>query len=153
MSTSGASSVLARPSNAPGAFPWSEGLPKRLLVVLAILAVMLAGQAASTPSMAPAQAIEVQSHLWGNAYTVSLNRSETNSVMFGAGAATAVSSVVPAMPGKALQAAFGVYTAYANWAYNRGMCLKFYVYRVPRTAATPFGWAVTGWHYNGGHCR
>ena len=103
--------------------------------------------------MAPAQAVEVQSHLWGNAYTVNLNRSETNDVMLGVGTVAAVSSFVPAVPAKAIQAVLGVYTVYANWAYNRGMCLMFYVYRVPQTPATPLGWAVTGWHYSGGHCQ
>jgi len=76
-------------------------------------------------------------HWWG--YSYYFNRSETNNIMFATGAGTAIFFKLPFV-----SVPLGVFTAWANWAYNRGACLATHqVYSGP-------SWF---WSYTGGNCR
>jgi hypothetical protein len=76
-------------------------------------------------------------HWWG--YSYYFNRSETNNIMFATGAGTAIFFRLPFV-----SVPLGVFTAWANWAYNRGACLATHqVYSGP-------SWF---WSYTGGNCR
>lgn len=74
-----------------------------------------------------------------------MDRNQTNDVMLGAGAATAASIGIPdPTVSKVVAASLGTYTAYANWVYNRGGCLKLRV---------TYAGGVYPAHYFGGHCK
>jgi len=76
-------------------------------------------------------------HWWG--YSYYFNRSETNNIMFATGAGTAIFFKLPFV-----SVPLGVFTAWANWAYNRGACLATHqVY-------SGHSWF---WSYTGGNCR
>jgi hypothetical protein len=75
---------------------------------------------------------------------VYLNRRETNTAMFRAGGIAAISAIVPTFATHLVSAALGLYTAYANWAYNNGACMVYYI--------TFWGGLYPG-HYYGGYCR
>lgn len=80
---------------------------------------------------------------WG--ITLYLNRKQTNNLMFGLAGATAASLFIPdATVTKVVAASLGLFTGYANWAYNRGACLAVF---------KPWVGAAVAWHYSGGFCR
>lgn len=75
---------------------------------------------------------------------VQFNRRETNTLMSLGSGATFLVAWVPWPYGAALATVLGLYTSYANWAYNNGACMKFNV--------TYWG-SVWASHYYGGNCR
>ncbi len=73
------------------------------------------------------------------------NRNQTNNIMFGWGLGAVAALAVPEPTlSKALAGALGASTAYANWVYNRGGCL--------RSTTLWSGQTFTS-HYYGGYCR
>jgi hypothetical protein len=126
----------------PGGTTDRSGLLASWLVIFAIAFCGFSALTA-TVSVDKADAMTYQSRWYG--MDVQLNRRETNNLMFGWGAATAVAAAIPHPVARAVGGvAFGLSTAYANWAYNRGACLKFQLY-LTRTFSVN--------HYYGGSCR
>lgn len=109
------------------------------LYVLALLAAILL---ATGINATQATAASVTTSWVGP--TVWLNRNDTNNVMFGTAGAAIAASRVPVY-GWAVAGALGLYTGYANWAYNRGACLKF----TASWASLQLWWPN---HYYGGRC-
>lgn len=73
------------------------------------------------------------------------NRRQTNNIMLGmAGVAVGALWIPDPVISKIAASALGGLTGYANWAYNRGGCIKLRV--------TYIGSPIPG-HYYGGYCR
>jgi hypothetical protein len=121
------------------------GKPFWLRKVAVILALLIAASGIGLLNADQADAATVGRRWYG--YDLMLNRSETNNLMFGSSAAAAAALGIPDPTlTKLVSGALILFTGYANWAYNKGGCMKFRIVLFPRLVVVPN-------HYYGGSCR
>jgi len=80
--------------------------------------------------------------------TVYLNRNETNKLMLGTGLATLITGSV-----WFISVPFGTITAYANYVYNEGRCIKVKIIPVSSNGLANWELGSYGGNHAGGYCR
>ncbi len=80
--------------------------------------------------------------------TVYLNRNETSKLMLGTGLATLITGRV-----WFISVPFGTITAYANYVYNEGRCIKVKIIPVSRKGLANWELDSYGGNHAGGYCR